>query len=262
MLTYNLEFLSRAKSAGLGATGEIAMLILLIEDDVEIARLTEIYLQSEGYETAVVADGANALEQIRLTQPDLILLDLMLPNVDGFDICKQARKFFAGPILVLTAREDDISEVSLLKLGADDYLRKPAKPHVMSARIEALLRRSKGTHRATENTSLVNASSTHALENKSPAIVIQRETLTVLLNGQPIDLSNAEFDLLALLCERAGDIVSRSECIQILRGISYDISDRSIDMRISGLRKKLNDEKPPYKRIKTIRNKGYLLVNE
>lgn len=225
------------------------MHILIIEDDNEIARLTEMYLQSTGYETTVVADGRFAIDTIKSLSPDLILLDLMLPGVDGFDICKQAREFYAGPIIVLTAREDDISEVSLLKFGADDYLRKPAKPHIMSARIEALLRRSK-------------VSKGKVGQELSNNLIINRNTLSVTLNNDRLDLTNSEFDLLALLADKAGQTVSRADCIQSLRGINYDVTDRSIDMRISGLRKKLNDEKHPYKLIKTIRNKGYLLVNE
>lgn len=225
------------------------MHILIIEDDNEIARLTEMYLQSEGYQTTVVNDGNEAISTISKLSPDLILLDLMLPGVDGFDICKRARDFYVGPIIVLTAREDDISEVSLLKLGADDYLRKPAKPHIMSARIEALLRRTKSN---TENTTYISSNN----------IVINHDTLSVLVNSNVVDLTSSEFELLALLASKLGQVVSREECIQALRGINYDTTDRSIDMRISGLRRKLNDEKQPYKMIKTIRNKGYLLVNE
>lgn len=225
------------------------MHILIIEDDHEIARLTEIYLQSTGYETTVVSDGNLAISAIKKLSPDLILLDLMLPGIDGFDICKQAREFYIGPIIALTAVEDDISEVSLLKLGADDYLRKPAKPHIMSARIEALLRRSKISNQKTE-------------QESSKKLVINRDTLSVTLNNTTIDLTNSEFDMLVLLVDKVGRTVSREDCIQSLRGINYDVTDRSIDMRISGLRKKLNDEKQPYKLIKTIRNKGYLLVDE
>lgn len=225
------------------------MHILIIEDDKEIARLTEIYLQSTGYETTVVADGSLAIAMINKLSPDLILLDLMLPNVDGFELCRQAREFYNGPIIVLTAVEDDLSEVSLLKLGADDYLRKPAKPHIMSARIEALLRR----------TIVNNEKTTQEIPNK---LNINRDNLSVTLNNVLVDLTNSEFDMLVLLADKAGQTVSREECIQALRGIDFDVTNRSIDMRISTLRKKLNDEKPPYQLIKTIRNKGYLLVNE
>jgi two-component system response regulator RstA len=225
------------------------MHILIIEDDNEIARLTEMYLQSTGYETTVVADGSLAIAAIKRLSPDLILLDLMLPGVDGFELCKQAREFYTGPIIVLTAREDDISEVSVFKFGADDYLRKPAKPHIMSARIEALLRRSTMNKEKTA-------------QKLSNNLIINRDALSVTLNNTILDLTNSEFDMLVLLADKVGQTVSREECIQSLRGINYDVTNRSIDMRISGLRKKLNDEKQPYKLIKTIRNKGYLLVNE
>jgi two-component system response regulator RstA len=225
------------------------MHILIIEDDNEIARLTEMYLQSTGYETTVVADGSLAIAAIKRLSPDLILLDLMLPGVDGFELCKQAREFYTGPIIVLTAREDDISEVSVFKFGADDYLRKPAKPHIMSARIEALLRRSTMNKEKTA-------------QELSNNLIINRDALSVTLNNTILDLTNSEFDMLVLLADKVGQTVSREECIQSLRGINYDVTNRSIDMRISGLRKKLNDEKQPYKLIKTIRNKGYLLVNE
>lgn len=225
------------------------MHILIIEDDKEIARLTEIYLQSTGYETTVVVDGSLAIAMIKKLSPDLILLDLMLPGVDGFELCKQAREFYIGPIIVLTAIEDDLSEVSLLKLGADDYLRKPAKPHIMSARIEALLRRSK-------------VSNVIIAQESPNKLIINRDTLSVTLHDTILDLTTAEFDMLVLLADKAGQTVSREECIKSLRGINYEVTNRSIDMRISALRKKLNDEKAPYKLIKTIRNKGYLLVNE
>ena len=222
------------------------MHILIIEDDSEIARLTAMYLDSDGYKTTIIADGNDAIASIRKLKPDLVLLDLMLPTVDGFEICKQAREFYFGPVLVLTAREDEMSEVSLLKCGADDYLRKPAKPHVMSARIEALLRRTSGDKAVTDK----------ALTNN---LAIDFETLSVTQNGDQIGLTTSEFDLFALLASHAGEVVSREDCIKSLRGINYDITDRSIDMRISGLRKKLGDEKQPYQLIKTIRNKGYLL---
>ena len=229
------------------------MHILIIEDDTEIARLTAMYLQSDGYQTSIIDDGNEAVSAIKTRSPDLVLLDLMLPGTDGFTICQQARTFYRGPILVLTAREDDMSEVSLLKLGADDYVRKPVKPHILSARIEALQRRIK------PNTS--DASVDTAIES-SGQITLDEQRLTAILNGAVIQLTSAEFDLLSVLVQHAGTPVSREMCIQQLRGIDYDITDRSIDMRISGLRKKLGDTKAPYQRIQTIRHKGYLLINE
>lgn len=225
------------------------MHILIIEDDSEIARLTDLYLRSENYKTTIVSDGKDAVKSVEKLKPDLILLDLMLPNIDGYEICQQVRTFYQGPILVLTAKDDDMSEVSLLKFGADDYLRKPAKPHIMSARIEALLRRTKSVSNNEET-------------QDSTKLLINQNMNLAFLNNEPVDLTTSEFELLVLLFENRGKTVSREDCIQGLRGINYDVTDRSIDMRISGLRKKLKDETQPYRIIKTIRNKGYMLVDE
>jgi len=220
--------------------------ILLIEDDAEISRLTAMYLDVEGFEVAVVDDGAMALEAIKTTQPDLVVLDLMLPNLSGIEICKLAREFYQQPILILTACDDDISEVSLLKMGADDYLVKPLRPHVLVARIEALLRRyTKSAAVKTEQGIIINVNASQ-----------------VSFNGRQLELTEAEFKMLKILFDNRGTTVSREQCCQALRGIDYDFSNRSIDMRISGLRKKLGDDKMPYQLITTIRNQGYKLNNE
>lgn len=223
--------------------------ILIIEDDDEIARLSAMYLNSEGYTTSIVTDGIVAVETIKALQPDLVILDLMLPGIDGIEICKQTRDFYQGPILILTACDDEFREVNLLKLGADDYLNKPVKPHIMLARIEALLRRSK-------------ISCTQQQQISTRLIQIDTTNQTVRFKGQLLDLTGAEYDMLQILTRNAGKTVSREICSRALRGIDYSVSDRSIDMRISGLRKKLQDEKAPYQIIKTIRSKGYMLINE
>ncbi|MCL1059603.1 response regulator transcription factor [Shewanella gelidimarina] len=222
--------------------------ILIIEDDKEISRLTAMYLEAEDYNTHIIADGLQALSAVRLEEPDLITLDLMLPGLDGVSVCKQVRKFYHGPILVLTASADDISEVSLLKLGADDYLTKPVRPHVMLARIEALLRRSRPAKLG---------------HNQLQVGQLNIDTCKqiVTYNNLTPALTTAEYEMLLLLASHAGNIVSREDCCRSLRGIDYDFNDRSVDMRISGLRKKLNDDTPPYKTILTIRNKGYMLIN-
>jgi len=221
--------------------------ILIIEDDEEIARLTAMHLKRNGYLTDIVTDGADAIASIKQRMPDLILLDLMLPNVSGNVICKQARVFYNGPILVMTASNDDINEVSLLELGADDYLRKPVKPQILSLRIAALLRRC-----ITVNNQKITLNS------------IEIDCLNHKVNYQDkvINLTNSEFDMLAVLAKNAGQIVSREACCKSLRGIDYDLSDRSIDMRVSALRKKLKEETGQAQLIKTVRNKGYILINE
>ncbi len=126
--------------------------VLIVEDDQEIARLTTLYLEAEGYSVSVVHEGNLALEAIRSIEPDLVLLDLMLPGMSGAQICRQAREFYNGMILVLTASADEMSEVSLFKFGADDYVAKPIRGHALLARIEALLRRAAPAAKAQETT--------------------------------------------------------------------------------------------------------------
>lgn len=183
----------------------------------------------------------------------------MLPGKSGIEICKEIRGFFSRPILILTAPNDDVTEVSLLKLGADDYLTKPLKPHVLVARIEALLRRSEigaGTQTSADDSTMPSMPSTPSL------IEVIDDKSQVIFKGKRIQLTSAELEMLKILNTNKGRIVSREECCQALRGIEYDFSNRSIDMRISGLRKKLGDEEAPYKIIATIRNKGYKLLHE
>lgn len=229
--------------------------ILLIEDDAEISRLTAMYLDVEGYQVDVIDDGALALEAIKRTKPDLIILDLMLPGMSGIEICKAAREFYQQPILILTACDDDISEVSLLKMGADDYLVKPLRPHVLVARIEALLRRNQNDQRNSQEKNRENIASNSAL-------TINEASNRVTFQGKLLTLTGSEYEMLKLLHKNVGKVISREQCCQALRGIDYDFSNRSIDMRISALRKKLGDDQMPYQVITTIRNQGYKLIHE
>jgi DNA-binding response OmpR family regulator len=222
--------------------------ILIIEDDAEISRLTAMYLEAEGFDTRIIDDGLAALTAIKDYAPDLVILDLMLPGLSGIEICKQSRAFYSGPILILTACDDDVSEVSLLKLGADDFLTKPLKPHVLVARIEALMRR-------------VTLTEVKQEKCKHSRINIDLDRQTVTFDGEVLSLTGAEFEMLVLLNNSLGTPVSREDCCQALRGLEHDFNDRSIDMRISGLRKKIHDDQMPYKVITTVRNKGYMLLN-
>jgi DNA-binding response OmpR family regulator len=223
--------------------------ILIVEDDAEISRLTAMYLEAEGYSTTIIDDGLTALTAIKNDTPDLIILDLMLPGLSGLEICKQARAFFHGPILILTACDDDVSEVSLLKLGADDFLTKPLKPHVLVARIEALMRR-------------ISQNDVKQETKKHSRLSIDLERRLVTFDGEELCLTGAEYEMLVVLESHIGTPVSREACCQALRGIDHDFNDRSIDMRISGLRKKIQDDQIPYKIITTVRNKGYMLLND
>ncbi|MFJ4343702.1 response regulator [Pseudomonas sp. NPDC089401] len=223
--------------------------ILIVEDDQRLAELTAEYLQANGFEVAVEGDGARAARRIVDSQPDLVILDLMLPGEDGLSICRRVRSQYPGPILMLTARSDELDQVQGLDLGADDYVCKPVRPRLLLARIQALLRRSESAE-----------SKRHALAF-GPLRIDQR-LREAWLADQLIDLTGAEFDLLWLLASNAGRVLSREQIFTALRGVGYDGQDRSIDVRISRIRPKIGDDPEHPRLIKTLRSKGYLFVSE
>ena len=226
--------------------------ILIVEDDQRLAELTQEYLQGNGLQVAIESDGARAAARILEEQPDLVVLDLMLPGEDGLSICRKVRGQFAGPILMLTARTDDMDEVLGLEMGADDYVCKPVRPRVLLARIRALLRRSEAVDAPAEN----------ARRLQFGPLVIDNAMREAWLREEGIELTSAEFDLLWLLVSNAGRILSREEIFTALRGIEYDGQDRSIDVRISRIRPKIGDDPMHPRLIKTVRSKGYLFVAE
>lgn len=221
--------------------------LILVEDDQEIARLACMFLESEGFAIVHVDHGDRAIECIRDTPSDLVILDVMLPGKSGIEICKAARQFYASPILMLTACEDDITEISALNTGADDYLTKPIRPHVLLAHINALLRR--GAMKA-ERKPILSAGE----------LLIDMGRREVSYADSLVEISSAEFDLFALLAENTGAIVNRETCYQRLRGIEYDGIDRAIDMRVASIRKKLQASGCADTVLKTVRGKGYMLL--
>lgn len=222
--------------------------ILVVEDDAEINRLLSMFLETEGYQVELCERGDEAPLRIRQSSPDLVVLDILLPGQNGLNVCKQVRGFYQGPILVLTACDDDVSELTAFRSGADDFVRKPIRPDVLLMRIQALLRRSK------------QSADTHT-EYHCDQLRIVPGRREVLVGEQVIDLQSAEFDLLELLAQHQGQAVSRDRCYRALRGIDYDGSDRSLDMRVSSLRKRIGDQNPP-RWIKTVRGIGYMLAND
>ncbi|MCM2972132.1 MULTISPECIES: winged helix-turn-helix domain-containing protein [Larsenimonas] len=225
--------------------------ILIIEDDERLAQLTCEYLEGNGFKVSVEHDGANGVERILALRPDLVILDLMLPNEDGLSICRRVRDQYAGPILMLTARTDDMDQVLGLEMGADDYVPKPVPPRVLLARMRALLRRSDAPE---------PSSSDARIEFRD--LVIDSGTREAWLDNERIDLTSAEFDLLWLLASNAGRVLTREEIFSALRGIKYDGQDRSIDVRVSRIRPKIGDDPHHPQRIKTVRSKGYLFVKD
>ncbi|GAB6386831.1 winged helix-turn-helix domain-containing protein [Stutzerimonas marianensis] len=226
--------------------------ILIVEDDQRLAELTREYLESNGLQVAIEADGAVAAERILRDGPDLVVLDLMLPGEDGLSICRKVRQRYDGPILMLTARADDLDQVLGLEIGADDYVCKPVRPRLLLARIRALLRRREGSEAAPVS---------HKRLQYGP-LVVDSALREAWLRGEGIELTGAEFDLLWLLTSNPGRIMSREQIFAELRGIEYDGQDRSIDVRISRIRPKIGDDPDHPRLIKTVRGKGYLFVSE
>ena len=232
--------------------------ILIVEDDERLANLTRDYLVSNGLVVQVEGDGAVAVERIKNEQPDLVILDLMLPGEDGLSVCRLVRPHYSGPIIMLTARDDDTDQIVGLEMGADDYLSKPVRPRVLLARISALLRRLKDVQPSQESQQEGDEQNRVTIAN----LVVDNSMREAWLNEEPIDLTSAEFDLLWLLSSNAGRVLSREEIFTALRGIEYDGQDRSIDVRVSRIRPKIGDDPLQPKRIKTVRSKGYLFVKE
>lgn len=226
--------------------------ILIVEDDQRLAALTREYLEGNGLRVAIEGDGAVAAERILTERPDLVVLDLMLPGEDGLSICRKVRHRYDGPILMLTARADDLDQVMGLEIGADDYVCKPVRPRLLLARIRALLRRREGSEAVPAPNKRLQYG----------PLVVDSALREAWLRGESIELTGAEFDLLWLLTSNPGRIMSREQIFAELRGIEYDGQDRSIDVRISRIRPKIGDDPDHPRLIKTVRGKGYLFVSE
>ncbi|MEB8433952.1 response regulator [Cocleimonas sp. KMM 6892] len=228
--------------------------ILLVEDDVRLSSLIAEYLSQNGLKVATQLRGDDAVDDIIQQQPDLVILDIMLPGLDGFEVCKQVRGKYSGPILMMTAKDEEIDQVVGLEIGADDYVVKPVQPRLLLARIRALLRRS------------APLAETEKHQNKTAnkldfdSLVITKSSRSVTINTKSVELTTTEFDLLWLLASQAGEILSRDQISEALSGIEYDGLDRSIDIRISRLRKLLGDNTSKPQGIKTVRGQGYLFV--
>lgn len=231
--------------------------ILLVEDDVRLSALVVEYLQKNGLKVETEFRGDTAVQRILDLQPDLVVLDLMLPGLDGLEVCKQVRSGYDKPILMLTAKDEDIDQVVGLEIGADDYVVKPAQPRLLLARIRALLRRSANTHKDSQHPA---TSDNNVLDFGT--LKISMSSRSVIFNEASLELSTIEFDLLWLLAQHAGQVLSRDQISESLSGIEYDGLDRSIDIRISRLRKLFQDDSSKPKGIKTVRGKGYLFVAE
>ena len=222
--------------------------ILLVEDDQRLAGLVQSFLLQHGFEVRLENNGLAVEAACREFQPHLIVLDLMLPGMDGFAICRTIRPWYKNPILMLTAKEGDIDQVLGLELGADDYVIKPVEPRVLLARIHALLRRSQP---------VVGQEKT---ELEFGQLKLSQSAREAYFAGQLVELTSYEFDLLWMLAKNAGQTVRREAIHKQIIGREYDGLDRTVDVRVSHLRRKLGDNADTPFRIKTVWGKGYLFV--
>jgi two-component system OmpR family response regulator/two-component system response regulator RstA len=220
----------------------------LVEDDARLAELVTASLSKAGYAVSHSASGLEGEAMMRAGGFDLVLLDGHLPDKDGFDVLRDVRRDFAGRIVMLTARDDDIDQVMGLDGGADDYITKPVSPRVLLARLKALLRR--------DPPAAPPAVAEEQTELRFGELLIKPAARSVALVSAEIELTTAEFDLLLFLAERAGSVVTRDDIMQGLRGLEFDGLDRAIDARISRLRRKLGATEY----IKTVRAQGYLFA--
>jgi two-component system alkaline phosphatase synthesis response regulator PhoP len=218
--------------------------ILVVDDEPNILALAKLYLEQEGYQVEGVGNGSDALSKLGSVKPSLVVLDLMLPDIDGFEVCRQIRKKSDVPILMLTARKEDVDKIVGLELGADDYITKPFNPRELVARVKAILRRYKAGLKSGE-----------AIEVGGLQIDPARREVT--LSGQPLRLRTKEFDLLATLAQNLGVVLTRERLLEIVWDTDYYGETRTVDIHINHLRDKLAGSNVA---IETVRGIGYKLI--
>lgn len=227
--------------------------ILVIDDDAELCELLTDYLQPEGFEVETVGDSRVGLERALSGEHALVVLDVMLPDINGFEVLRRIRSSSAVPVLMLTARGDEVDRIVGLEIGADDYLPKPFNPRELVARLRAVHRRT-----SEQAKSLQSKDACEVLV--AGDLVLELNTRVVRKEGQEVPLTAAEFSLLQVLVSMAGQVISREELTEKVLGRKLAMFDRSIDVHISSLRKKLGAEVNGLERIKTVRSVGYMLT--
>ena len=219
--------------------------VLIVEDDPNTATLVQTYLERDGFETIKAADGENGLRLARKHQPGFVILDVMLPRLDGWEVCRQLRTFSDVPILMLTAREEEIDRITGLSLGADDYVVKPFSPRELVARVKAILRRVRP----------IQPSDSRMLTCND--LRVEPEKHRVRLGENPVNLTGSEFKLLCALMRAPGRVFSRSELLSNFYQDGETVIDRVIDVHIGNLRQKIEKDPTKPKFILTVRGFGY-----
>jgi DNA-binding response OmpR family regulator len=222
--------------------------VLYVEDDERLAQLTARYLESHGVEVTVVANGLEAVREAMRVRPDVILLDLMLPGIDGLEVCRRLRERLDTPIIMVTAHGDEPDRVVGLEGGADDYIVKPFSSRELLARIRAQARRARGRAGPPGQAIVVGE------------LRIEPQSMQATLGGRELGLTTYEFSLLRALAERAGQVLTREQLMDLVRGSTEESFDRSIDVHISHLRQKLGDDPRNPRLLKTVRGVGYMLA--
>ena len=229
--------------------------LLMIEDDERLAGMVADYLSASGYAVGHAPDGQSGLTQLEHSQPELVILDLMLPDMDGLQVCQRIRSLpgAAGqvPVLMLTAKGDPMDRIIGLEMGADDYLPKPFEPRELLARIRAILRR-KGN-----GVALTAAQTLHF-----GSLEIDRDARRVTVRGEERELTSYQFDLLVALAERAGRVLTRDQIMEAVRGRELEAFDRSIDVHMGRIRAAIEDDVKSPKRILTVRGVGYVFARQ
>jgi two-component system response regulator RstA len=224
--------------------------LMLVEDDVRLTELLTEYLGRNGFSVTVERNGERAVARIPEEAPDAVILDLGLEGLDGLTVCRRIRARYAGPVLIFSARGDEVDQVVGLELGADDYVSKPASPPLLLARLRALLRR-RGPPAEPAEVQRVEVA----------GLTIDAASRSVVVDGAAVELTTAEFELLWALARNAGRPMSRQALMRECRGIDYDGVDRSLDVRVGKLRQRLGDTEP-HRFVKTVRGVGYQLAVE
>ena len=226
----------------------MAQTILVVDDEARILKLVRDYLERAGFAVLTARDGEAALTLARIEQPDLIVLDLMLPGVDGLDVCRRLRQESGVPIIMLTARVEEADRIVGLELGADDYVTKPFSPRELVARVRATLRRANGQ---LGPSSIVRAGE----------LELDTGSLETIVAGRRIELTATEFQLLVALARQPGRIFSREQLLEAVHGVSFDGYDRSVDSHIKNIRRKIEPDPRQPRYIQTVYGIGYRLAD-